>query len=173
MAPTIVLVTGASRGLGRGIAQRFLAKPDHVVIAANHDPSGATTATMQDLPKGEGSRLITVKLDSAVETDAMEAVQTLQKQQPPIPNGAYGPTKAMVHWYTKRMNAEEPITAFVTDPGFPNTDMGSRAAGLLGLPRAPDDPDESCDGIVRAIEEATKETHGGKFIHYRGEVLPW
>ena len=80
----------------------------------------------------------------------------------------------MVHWYTKRMNAEEEfLTAFVADPGFPNTDMGSRAAGLLGLPRAPDDPDESCDGMVRVIEEATKTTHGGKFMHYKGEVLPW
>ncbi|KAK8043464.1 NAD(P)-binding protein [Apiospora rasikravindrae] len=245
MAPTIVLVTGASRGLGRGLAQRFLAKPDHVVIAANRAPSGAATATLQDLPQGEGSRLITVKLGSAVQADGIEAVKTLQQQhgidsldivvanagisevypvvaamdasdlqrhittnvlgvvwlyqavlpllhkspnprwvtmgssagsleQPPIPNGVYGPTKAMAHWYTKRINAEEPaVTAFVADPGFPNTDMGSRAAGLLGLPRAPDEPDESCDGIVRAIEEATKESHGGNFIHYRGEVLPW
>lgn len=79
----------------------------------------------------------------------------------------------MVHWYTKRINAEEPLTAFVADPGFTNTDMGSRAAGLLGLPRAPVDPDDSCDGIIRLIEAATKETHGGKFMSYTGEVQPW
>lgn len=80
MAPTIVLITGASRGLGRGLAQRFPAKPDHVVIAANRDPSGATSTALQDLPKGEGSRLIVVKLDSAVEADAIEAVKTLETQ---------------------------------------------------------------------------------------------
>ena len=80
MAPTIVLITGASRGLGRGLAQRFLAKPDHAVIAVNRDPSGATSTALQDLPKGEGSRLIIVKLDSAVEADAVEAVKTLETQ---------------------------------------------------------------------------------------------
>lgn len=80
MAPTVVLITGASRGLGRGLAQRFLAKPDHVVIAANRDPSGATSTALQDLPKSEGSRLIIVKLDSAVEADAIEAVKTLETQ---------------------------------------------------------------------------------------------
>lgn len=80
MAPTIVLITGASRGLGRGLAQRFLAKPNHVVIAANRDPSGETSRGLQDLPKGEGSRLIIVKLDSAVEADAIEAVKTLETE---------------------------------------------------------------------------------------------
>ncbi|KAK9780210.1 hypothetical protein SCAR479_02847 [Seiridium cardinale] len=39
------------------------------------------------------------------------------QNQPPIPNSAYGPIKATVHWYTKRMNAEvETLTAFVADP---------------------------------------------------------
>lgn len=80
MAPTTVLITGASRGLGRGLAQRFLAKPNHVVIAANRDPSGATSAALQNLPKGEGSRLIIVKLDSGVEGDATEAVKALETQ---------------------------------------------------------------------------------------------
>lgn len=80
MAPTIVLITGASRGLGRGLAQRFLAKPNHVVITANRDPSGAASMALQDLPKGEGSRLIILKLDSAVEADATEAVKTLGTQ---------------------------------------------------------------------------------------------
>lgn len=80
MAPTTVLITGAGRGLGRGLAQRFLAKPDHVVIAANREPNGATSTALQGLPKGEGSRLIIVKLDSAVEADATEAVKSLKTQ---------------------------------------------------------------------------------------------
>lgn len=80
MAPTIVLITGASRGLGRGLAERFLAKPNHVVVAANRDPNGETSRALQDLPKGEGSRLIIVKLDSAVEADTIEAVKTLEAQ---------------------------------------------------------------------------------------------
>lgn len=96
------------------------------------------------------------------------------RNQPPLPNGVYGPSKAMVHWYTKRMNAEEEsITTFVADPGWTNTDMGIYSAGLAGLPRAPDEPDDSCDGIMRVIDMATKETHGGKFVHYKGDIFPW
>jgi NAD(P)-dependent dehydrogenase (short-subunit alcohol dehydrogenase family) len=44
--------------------------------------------------------------------------QTLSKQ-PSVPNAAYGPTKAAVHWLTKRIDAEEDsIAALVIDPGF-------------------------------------------------------
>lgn len=61
MAPTTALITGAGRGLGRGLAKRFLANSDHVVIAANREPNGVTSTALQGLPKGEGSRLIIVK----------------------------------------------------------------------------------------------------------------
>ncbi|KAK8069192.1 hypothetical protein PG994_005808 [Apiospora phragmitis] len=135
MAHAIVLITGASRGLGKGLVQRFLVRPCCHCCGSPPPRSG---------------------------------------QQPPILNGVYALSKTMVHWYTKGMNAEEEsFIASVADPGFPDTDMGHRAVGLLGLPRAPDEPDESCDGMVRVIAEATKETHGGKFITYKGEVQPW
>lgn len=38
MPPTIVLITGANRGLGKGLLKRYLALPNHTVIAANRDP---------------------------------------------------------------------------------------------------------------------------------------
>ena len=38
---------------------------------------------------------------------------------PPIPNAAYGTSKAAVHWLTKRINAEEEkLTAFILSPGY-------------------------------------------------------
>lgn len=40
------------------------------------------------------------------------------QEQPPVPNAAYGPSKAAVHWITKRINVEEDaLTAFVIHPG--------------------------------------------------------
>ncbi|KAK7934993.1 hypothetical protein PG985_000488, partial [Apiospora marii] len=186
--------------------------PDHhVVIAASRGPDSATSRALHDLSQGEDSRLVLVKLDSAVEADATAAVQLLAagagrdlrrwtrwwrmrvkaanlqrhftanvlgfvwlyqavlpllrrsliaKWKPTSPsNGVYGPSKAMVYWYTKRMNAaEETITAFVVDPGWSNTDMGIYSAGLSGLSRAPYQPDDSCDGIMRIVDTATIET---------------
>lgn len=80
MAPTIVLITGANRGLGEGILKRYLAKPDHIVIAANRNPDHPTSKALADLPKGPGSRLIVVKIDARSETDALSAIQELKDQ---------------------------------------------------------------------------------------------
>ncbi|OBT67284.1 hypothetical protein VE03_02627 [Pseudogymnoascus sp. 23342-1-I1] len=80
MSPTIVLITGANRGLGEGILKRYLAKPDHIVIAANRNPDHETSKALADLPKGPGSRLIVVKIDATNETDASTAIQELKDQ---------------------------------------------------------------------------------------------
>lgn len=80
MAPTIVLISGANRGLGKGLLQIYLAKPDHIVIAANRDPSHATSKALFDLPNGPGSRLIIVKVEASDESHPSEAVKELEKQ---------------------------------------------------------------------------------------------
>jgi norsolorinic acid ketoreductase len=73
-----VLISGANRGIGKGLLQRYLIQPNHVVIAANRNPSHPTSQSLNDLPKGEGSRLIIVKVDVLSETDASDAVEELQ-----------------------------------------------------------------------------------------------
>jgi len=80
MAPIIVLISGANRGLGRGLLERYLAKPNHIVIVANRNPEHATSKELASLPKGSGSRLIVVKVDSKSDLDALEAVKELDKQ---------------------------------------------------------------------------------------------
>lgn len=80
MAPTIVLITGANRGLGEGIIKRYLAKPDHTVIAANRNPDHPTSKALSDFPKGPGSSLIVVKVDATSETEAATAIQELKGQ---------------------------------------------------------------------------------------------
>ncbi|KAI0138112.1 NAD(P)-binding protein [Hypoxylon sp. NC0597] len=247
MAPIIILISGANRGLGKGLLQRYLAQPNHIVIAANRNPTHPTSQALFDLPKGEGNSLIVVKLDAAVETDAFEAVKELRDKhgidhldivianagvsfvwpavadlkiadlkahiepnvygvvtlyqaarpllrkarrepifapmgstagllagQPPIPNAAYGPSKAAVNWLTIRINAEDDwLNTFVLCPGWVSTELGDAGARGLGLEKAPDDLDESCDGMVRMIAGSTKEKHGGKMVWYNGTVSGW
>lgn len=78
MSPTVVLITGASRGLGKGLLEHYLVRPNYTVIAANRNPDDEKSRALAKLPKGDGSSLIVVKIDSTVKSDAAEAVKTLQ-----------------------------------------------------------------------------------------------
>lgn len=80
MAPTTVLISGANSGLGKGLVERYLARNDHTVVAVVRNPDHATSKALTDLPAGSQSRLVVVKIDSTVETDALEAVAHLPAQ---------------------------------------------------------------------------------------------
>ena len=53
---TVVLITGANRGLGKGLLERYLGQPNHTVIAANRNPDHPSSKELGDVPKAEGSR---------------------------------------------------------------------------------------------------------------------
>ncbi|KAL2863958.1 NAD(P)-binding protein [Aspergillus lucknowensis] len=243
MAPTIVLITGASRGIGRGLLEQYISKPHHTIIAANRDPSHATSQELTALPTAEGTVVKLVKLDATSETDGAVAAETLRAswgiehidilianagiafvwpkiddvriedikahfetnvfgfvrlyqafagflraaRDPKLvtigssaanaitfPNAAYGPTKIVQHWYTKTISVQEPwLTAFPIDPGFVQTEMGNRGANNFGLEKAIISVDESVRGVVRVIDESTRETHSGKLWKWTGEEEPW
>lgn len=78
MPPTIVLITGANRGLGKGFLERHLATPNYTVIAAHRNPEHFTSKDLGNLPKALGSSLIIVKVDSASRSDALGAVDELR-----------------------------------------------------------------------------------------------
>ncbi|EJT80741.1 hypothetical protein GGTG_00735 [Gaeumannomyces tritici R3-111a-1] len=105
MAPTVVLITGANRGLGAGLTKRFLAEPPHlrakpyrwdrraacarktvdhavttgqIFIAAVRDPSHPTVANLSAAPKGQGTKLVVVKYDAAVEQSPFDVVASLK-----------------------------------------------------------------------------------------------
>ncbi|RYP09407.1 hypothetical protein DL765_008470 [Monosporascus sp. GIB2] len=78
-APKTYLITGANRGIGKGLTAKLLQRPGVTVIATARDPVKAATS-LNELPKGEGSKLIIVKLDSQVDSDAGAAVAQLQKE---------------------------------------------------------------------------------------------
>ncbi|KAI0178661.1 NAD(P)-binding protein [Hypoxylon sp. FL1284] len=237
MAPTIVMITGANRGIGNGILQLYLAKPNHTIIATVRDPNHPSAKAMTELPKAEGTSLVIVKIEATVRSDPPDAVESLKSQgidhidivianagnrfcrplvrdvevedihkhvvinvygllwlfqafRPMLmkskgpkwatigsaaafltnwvsyPNAAYAPTKLMAHWYTKAMNQEEPwLTAFPMDPGWVQTNLGGEEAPLT--------VEQSSTGIIKVVDAATQETHGGRMWCWNGNEVPW
>lgn len=56
---------------------------------------------------------------------------------------------------------------------FVQTEMGNASARLVGLEKAFIGVDESCDGMVRVIDAATKESHGGRLWDNEGTLMRW
>jgi len=81
MASTIILISGANRGIGRALLERYLLRPNHVVIAANRDPDHASSKSLASLPKHPESRLVVVKVDAKRETDALDAVKQVEQKE--------------------------------------------------------------------------------------------
>ena len=77
IASIIFLITGASRGISKGILELYLQKPNHTVIAVNRDPSHPTSDALADLPKAEGTTLEIIKLYALSQTDPAAAVKAL------------------------------------------------------------------------------------------------
>ncbi|KAJ4299343.1 hypothetical protein N0V90_004588 [Kalmusia sp. IMI 367209] len=76
--PTTILITGANRGLGLGLLQRYLLLPNHTVVAAVRSPSHPSSTSLSSLPTGTNTTLIVVKIDASVEADAFAAARELQ-----------------------------------------------------------------------------------------------
>lgn len=75
-----VLITGANRGLGKGLLERYLLLPNHTIIAANRKPSDPTSKELSTFPRAPGTKLVLVKLDARIWSDASEAIKSLQNQ---------------------------------------------------------------------------------------------
>ncbi|TVY26063.1 Norsolorinic acid ketoreductase [Lachnellula hyalina] len=261
MAPTIVLITGANRGIGKGLLELYLLKPNHLVIAVNRNPEGPTSKALAELPTANGTSLLVVKNDATVPTDAAAAVKLLAskdihhidivianagvayvwpkvselktedmqrhivpnvygnvwlyqavlpllkksekkmwvsigssaglkfshcydgtltnesclfRNMLPMQNAAYGPTKLVLHFLTKAMHIEEPeLAAFPIDPGWVQTDMGNRGAHAFDINEANITTEDSVNGMIKIIDVATRDTHGGKLWEYNGSQVPW
>jgi norsolorinic acid ketoreductase len=80
MATTIVLISGANRGIGKELLKRYLVRPNYIVIAANRNPEHASSTDLVNIPKAADTQLIIVKVDASDDKDAANSVVELQSQ---------------------------------------------------------------------------------------------
>lgn len=79
MSGLTYVITGANRGIGKGLLQTLVLRPGTTIIAAVRDiPSSKQILT--SVPVGEGSKIILVKIDSKSATDAGDAVEHLKSK---------------------------------------------------------------------------------------------
>ncbi|KAK6082376.1 aflatoxin biosynthesis ketoreductase nor-1 [Seiridium cupressi] len=78
MAGKTYLITGANRGIGRGMFEHYVAQPNNTLIAAVRDTAGAQG--LLSVPRGTNTRVVLVKIDSASKTDSYDAVRGVQSQ---------------------------------------------------------------------------------------------
>ncbi|KAH8680788.1 hypothetical protein BX600DRAFT_543480 [Xylariales sp. PMI_506] len=72
------LITGANRGIGRGIFNHYVALPNNTIIAAVREVAGSQG--LLSAPKGENTKIIITKIDSSSKTDPYDAVLDIQAQ---------------------------------------------------------------------------------------------
>jgi len=79
MAGLTYLITGANRGIGKGLLEAFIARDETIVIAAVRDVN-KSTKDLAAVPVGRGSKIIIVKVDATVDTDPAAAVKELESK---------------------------------------------------------------------------------------------
>ncbi|CAF4081959.1 unnamed protein product [Adineta steineri] len=94
----------------------------------------------------------------------------------PALTAAYGASKAVVNYVTKKIHQEhekDGLIAFPIHPGLVQTDMGNPFAKTIGLDEAPVTIENSVQGQLKVIDEATREKTSGRFWDFQGKELPW
>jgi len=94
----------------------------------------------------------------------------------PFPNTAYASSKVAVNFITRKINQENQdinLIAFPISPGWVQTEMGNRGANENGLEMAPVTLQQSVNGILGKIDNATQENSGGKFLSFDDTLYKW
>ncbi|OCK73802.1 NAD(P)-binding protein [Lepidopterella palustris CBS 459.81] len=76
MSSKTYLITGANRGIGRGMFDHYVAQPNNTLIAAVRNVEGAQG--LLSAPKGENTKVIITKIDSSSRTDPYDAIKDIQ-----------------------------------------------------------------------------------------------
>ncbi|CAG8125465.1 unnamed protein product [Penicillium olsonii] len=79
MQSRVILITGANRGIGKGLVLKYLTLPDVTVIATVRDVSITNVSDLESAPKGPKSRLIIAQLDQGDPSSVSEAVVHIEK----------------------------------------------------------------------------------------------
>lgn len=102
------------------------------------------------------------------------SIGCITSQEQSLPGGAYGPSKAALNWITRALHLQnKDLVAIALHPGWVQTDMGAFSANTWGFLEAPETVENSVRGMVEVIDSATRDTTSGKFVTYKGQILPW
>ncbi|KAI1170217.1 hypothetical protein F4777DRAFT_592120 [Nemania sp. FL0916] len=74
---TVVFITGVGKGIGRGLLEAFLLRPNHIVIGSIRDKHAAIADQLNQLPKAADSKLILVSIEATSATDVPKAMDDL------------------------------------------------------------------------------------------------
>jgi NAD(P)-dependent dehydrogenase (short-subunit alcohol dehydrogenase family) len=93
----------------------------------------------------------------------------------PFPAGAYGPSKAAVNHIVKSLHVQTPsLVSVALHPGWVQTGMGNSAAKDWNYAAGPPDTvDDSVQGILKVVDDATRENVSGKFVTQTGAEISW
>ncbi|KAF2188495.1 NAD(P)-binding protein [Zopfia rhizophila CBS 207.26] len=72
---TVVFITGAGRGIGKGLTEAYLQRPNHTVVGSVRDSTSPAYDELKKSPAASGSRLILVTLDSSQLEDPAKAIK--------------------------------------------------------------------------------------------------
>jgi norsolorinic acid ketoreductase len=73
-------------------------------------------------------------------------------EQIPFPNAAYGPSKAALHWISKKIHQENlSIAAFPVHPGWGQTELSDAGARANGFEKATITIEESIVGLISVV----------------------
>ncbi|KAI1506669.1 NAD(P)-binding protein [Biscogniauxia marginata] len=74
----VVVITGAGRGIGNALARAYIARPNCTVVGSIRDDAARGVTELKAFPKGNGSRLLLVHIESSSPTDANNAVEEIK-----------------------------------------------------------------------------------------------
>ncbi|OTA97782.1 hypothetical protein M434DRAFT_26518 [Hypoxylon sp. CO27-5] len=75
--PVVVIITGVSTGIGRELAERYLERPNHIVVGSIRDESKPEISTLKNAKVAPGSRLLLVHIESTSFTDTANALNAV------------------------------------------------------------------------------------------------
>ncbi|KAK8071363.1 aflatoxin biosynthesis ketoreductase nor-1 [Apiospora hydei] len=246
----VVVISGVGRGIGNALAQSYLTRPNCTVVGSVRDENAPGVAALQSTAQDNNPKLLVVKIESASDTDAKDAVEMMKAAgidhidilianagvSPPIipleteslaaiesafrvnalgslalyqachpllmKSGnpkfvaigsaaasigamgsnhawvapAYCISKSALNWITvSAHHGNDRLIAVAVNPGLVDSDMGNKTAREhMGLDRAPVTMADCAEKITKLVDEATRETTSGKFIHViDGTEIQW
>ncbi|KAI1128458.1 NAD(P)-binding protein [Nemania abortiva] len=99
---------------------------------------------------------------------------TLMGQVRSWDGSSYAAAKAALNWITRAIHfSQEQVIAVALNPGLVQTEPGNWIAKRWGLEKATYTVEQTVEGMMKRIDEATREETSGKFFRFTGEEIPW